>query len=68
MEATTAGWDPGATVQEAVAALLTLGQALLTALIWIAVVVVPLGIVVSVAALVVLRIGGMVRKRSVQAP
>jgi hypothetical protein len=68
VEETTEGWDPGATVQEAVAALLTLAQGVLTALIWIAVVVVPLGIVFGIGALIVLRLGGMVRRRSVQAP
>ena len=63
VEESTEGWNPGETIQQAVAALLTLGQALLTAIIWIAIVLVPLGIVFGVATLIVIRVAQPLRRR-----
>jgi hypothetical protein len=57
-------WDPGAQVAAAVAALLGVGQGLVTGLIWIGVVILPIALVVGVAALVVLRGGMELRRRA----
>jgi hypothetical protein len=48
------GWDPGATLDKALAALVSLGQAVGTGLIWIAIVGLPL-LVVAVIVLVIVR-------------
>jgi len=63
LEQSTQGWNPGDTVQQALAALLVVGQALLTAVIWIAVVLLPLGIVIGLATLIVLRVAQPLRRR-----
>ncbi|MFN2484702.1 MAG: DUF4349 domain-containing protein [Candidatus Limnocylindria bacterium] len=68
VEESTEGWNPGESAEQAVAALLTLGRGLLTALIWIAIVLLPLGIVFGVAALLVLRLTGVFRRRTVEQP
>jgi hypothetical protein len=61
-------WDPGAQVAAAVAALLGVGQGLVTGLIWIGVVILPVALVVGVVALVVLRGGMELRRRAPAAP
>lgn len=61
-------WDPGAQVAAAVAALLGVGQGLVTGLIWIGVVILPIALVVGVVALVVLRGGMELRRRAPAAP
>lgn len=61
--AQTEEWDPGAQVAAAVAALLGVGQGVMTALIWLAVVVLPIALVIGVIAFVLLRAGVELRRR-----
>ena len=63
VEATTEGWNPGRSVQDAVAALLALAQGLLTAGIWLGIVLLPLLLVIALVALVVIRGATLVRRR-----
>ena len=42
IQAASTGWDPGATLQSAVGALLQVGQALVTGAIWVGIVVLPI--------------------------
>ena len=59
----TGGWDPGRTVEYSFAALLALGQALVTLLIVVALVLVPILVVIGIGALVVFRVAAVVRRR-----
>ena len=61
--AQTDEWDPGAQVAAAVAALLGVGQGLVTGLIWLGVVVLPIALVVGLVALIVIRGGVELRRR-----
>jgi len=61
--AKTEAWDPGAQVDAAVAALVGLGQGLLTGLIWIGVVILPIAIVAGVVVFVAVRSGLLLRRR-----
>jgi hypothetical protein len=63
VEAATEAWDPGGQVEGAVAALVGIGQGLLTALIWIGVVWLPVLLVLALATLVALRAVLEVRRR-----
>lgn len=62
--AQTEEWDPGAQVAAAVAALLGVGQGVMTALIWLAVVVLPIALIIGVIAFVLLRTGVELRRRA----
>ena len=66
VEQTTEGWNPGETVQQAVAALLVVGQALLTAVIWIGIVLLPLAVVGGLVTLVVVRVAQPLRRRAAE--
>lgn len=63
VQAQAEGWDPGARLAEAVAALVGIGQGVLSALIWLAVVVLPILVVLGLLLLVALRIAAEVRRR-----
>jgi hypothetical protein len=52
---TAAGWDPGATLDEALGSLLAVGQGLITALIWLGIVWLPILLVLAIMAMLVLR-------------
>jgi hypothetical protein len=58
-----AGWDPGAQLEGAVAALVGLGQGVLNVLIWLVIVWVPVLLILGLLALVVVRVGTEVRRR-----
>ena len=59
-------WDPGAQAADAVAALLGVGQALVTGLIWLGIVILPLALVGGVIALIAVRGGIELRRRAPQ--
>jgi hypothetical protein len=61
--AQTEEWDPGAQVADAVAALLGVGQAIMTALIWLAVVILPIVLVIGLVAFLLMRAGVELRRR-----
>ena len=63
VEAQTAAWDPGAHLEEAVAALVGIGQGALDALIWLGIVVLPILLVLGVVTLVGLRVATEIRRR-----
>jgi hypothetical protein len=63
VERQTEAWNPGATLNEAVAALVAAGQGLLDVAIWVFVVWVPMLLVLSIIALVALRGVLEVRRR-----
>lgn len=64
IQAASTGWDPGATLQEAVSALLQVGQAAASIGIWLAIVGLPVLVVIALAGLVVLRLAPWARRRS----
>jgi hypothetical protein len=51
----SAGWDPGATASQALAALVEIGQGLASIVIWLAIVGLPILLVLAIIVLVVLR-------------
>lgn len=57
-----AGWDPGATVGDATATLLAIGQAVGTLAIWLGIVILPVALVTGLVAAVVMR-SSAVRRR-----
>jgi hypothetical protein len=57
IKAASSTWDPGETLSSAVGALLTVGQGLVTVGIWLAIVGLPILVVLSIAGLVVYRLG-----------
>jgi hypothetical protein len=63
VETQAATWDPGADLQRAVAALVGIGQALLSALIWFAIVWLPILLVLGILAIIALRGVLEVRRR-----
>jgi hypothetical protein len=65
---TSEAWDPGATVQEALAAMLALGQAVVTGLIWFGIVWLPIMVALALVTAVVLRLLGVVRRRTPSPP
>jgi hypothetical protein len=68
VQAQAEGWDPGARLAEAVAALVGIGQAILNGLIWIGVVIVPVLLGLGLVALIGLRVAAEVRRRLPAAP
>jgi hypothetical protein len=65
--AVQANWDPGAQAKNATAALIGLAQGVLDALIWVAIVILPIAVVVGLIALVAVRLVPEVRRRIVPA-
>lgn len=63
VQAQAEGWDPGARLAEALAALVGVGQGVLDAVIWISVVVLPILAALGLLALIGLRIAAEVRRR-----
>ncbi len=63
-----AGWDPGSTLDKALAALVSVGQALGTAGIWLAVVGLPILIVLAILALFGRRFGLRLPRRRASPP
>ena len=63
LESTAEEWNPGQTVGQAVAALLVVGQGLVTVVIWSAIVLLPLLAVLGLIVLVVLRALEVFRRR-----
>lgn len=57
IKAASSTWDPGETLSSAIGALLTVGQGLVTFGIWLAIVGLPILLVLSIAGLVVYRLG-----------
>jgi len=57
IQVASSGWDPGETFSAAVGALLSLGQGLATAGIWLAIVGLPLLVVLAILAAVLVRLG-----------
>jgi hypothetical protein len=57
------GWDPGARLAEAAAALVGVGQGLLNVLIWVGVVVLPILVVLGILVLIGLRVSTAIRRR-----
>lgn len=68
VETSTSDWNPGQAVQQAVAALLSVGQALLTAFIWIAIVFLPILLVIGLIALVVIKTLEIFSRRAPRRP
>jgi hypothetical protein len=68
VEDVSEGWDPGATFDQALAALVGLGQGLSDLLIWVAVVAVPVGLVGAVGVLLAWRLTPAIRRRASGAP
>jgi hypothetical protein len=62
------GWDPGATLDAAVATLVGVGQGVTDLLIWLAIVVLPLVLVTGVVLVLALRFGSPIRRRLATAP
>ncbi len=57
IKAASSTWDPGETLSSAVGALLTVGQGLVTAGIWLAIVGLPILVVLAILALIAYRLG-----------
>lgn len=57
------GWDPGARLAEAAAALVGVGQGVLNVLIWVGIVVLPILVVLGILVLIGLRVASEVRRR-----
>jgi uncharacterized protein DUF4349 len=64
--AQTSGWDPGGQLDRATAALVGVGQAVVTAAIWVGVVILPVGLVLAILAWVAMRIVPGLRRRAVE--
>lgn len=65
VEAQAAGWDPGAQLDQATAALVGIGQAIVNVAIWLGVVILPVALVLALLAWLGLRLAPLVRRRSV---
>ncbi|MEO8509716.1 MAG: DUF4349 domain-containing protein [Chloroflexota bacterium] len=63
VQAQAEGWDPGARLAEAVAALVGVGQGVLNVLIWIAIVLLPILVVFGLLVVVGLRVATEIRRR-----
>jgi len=63
VERATEDWDPGATFENATAALVGIGQSLADILIWLGIVGIPLLIVLAIATVVVARVLPIARRR-----
>jgi hypothetical protein len=68
VEDASEGWDPGATFDQALAALVSLGQGISDLLIWVAIVVLPIGLVGVIGLLLAMRLAPAVRRRASSAP
>ena len=66
VEAQTSGWDPGGQLDRATAALVGVGQAVVSAAIWIGVVILPIGIAVAILAWLATRVVPGLRRRAVE--
>ena len=63
VQAQAEGWDPGARLAEAVAALVGVGQGVLNVLIWLGIVALPILLVLGILVLVGLRVTTEIRRR-----
>ena len=63
VQAQAEGWDPGARLAEAVAALVGVGQGVLNVLIWIGIVALPILVVLGILLLIGLRVTAEIRRR-----
>ena len=63
IEVAAEGWDPGATLNAAVAALVGVGQGITDLLIWLAIVILPLVLVTGAAVLLAIRYGPPLHRR-----
>jgi hypothetical protein len=68
VEDASEGWDPGATFDKALAALVGLGQGISDLLIWLAVVGLPIGLVGAIGLLLAWRLTPAIRRRAAAAP
>jgi hypothetical protein len=68
VEDASEGWDPGATFDKALAALVGVGQEISDLLIWLAVVGLPIGLVGAVGLLLAWRLMPAIRRRASAAP
>lgn len=68
IQVASSGWDPGATLQEALSALLQVGQAVASIGIWLAIVGLPVLVVIGLAGVVVLRVAPWARRRNPGTP
>jgi hypothetical protein len=68
VEDASEGWDPGATFDKALAALVGVGQGISDLLIWLAVVGLPIGLVGAIGLLVAWRLAPAIRRRAPVAP
>jgi len=68
IEVAAEGWDPGATLNKAVATLVGVGQGATDLLIWLLVVVLPMLLVVGVAVLLAARLAPTLRRRLATLP
>jgi hypothetical protein len=68
LEDASEGWDPGATFDKALAALVGLGQGISDLLIWLAIVGLPIGLVGAIGLLLVWRLAPGIRRRVPIAP
>jgi hypothetical protein len=64
VEDASEGWDPGATFDEALAALVGLGQGTSDLLIWLAIVGLPIGLVGAVVLVLAWRLTPAIRRRA----
>lgn len=60
----TAGWDPGGQLDQALAALVGIGQAVVNVAIWLGIVILPVALVLAVLAWLGLRLAPIVRRRA----
>ena len=66
VEAQTSGWDPGGQLDRATAALVGVGQAVVSAAIWIGVVILPIGLALAILAWLATRVIPGLRRRAVE--
>ena len=66
VEAQTSGWDPGGQLDRATAALVGVGQAVVSAAIWIGVVILPIGLALAILAWLATRVVPGLRRRAVE--
>ena len=66
VEAQTSGWDPGGQLDRATASLVGVGQAVVSAAIWIGVVILPIGLALAILAWLAMRVVPGLRRRAVE--
>ncbi|HET9879383.1 MAG TPA: DUF4349 domain-containing protein [Candidatus Limnocylindria bacterium] len=64
----TAGWDPGGQLDQALAALVGIGQAVVDVAIWVGIVILPVALALALLAWIGLRVAPIVRRRAVPDP